>query len=1376
MKNIPIFLLLGMILLLNISLIAQKPQIDKNKAILPKDLLVEEKIVNNYSTVTNSFKLNNSQTHPPTNKSITRVLMGSSANIYSVLSQQQNCLSYNNDLGLLMFTHQKSIPIVPPANSGNIQTSYSVDGGFTWNNHIVYANATKLGRFPSGVIYNPPGNSILSNCYAVVAGPYTDGAGWKGSYYASKRFDGQNASAYIIDEDEAIVGYTNLPRSWMDIDVTGRVRLMGEKNTTNGQQFTGFNTAIYTGTLNSGLNSWSWTENIFVPPYTVGTSGSPDGYKTPCMAWSKNGQTAYLIYVGRNINAVDPDAYHPIIYKTINGGISWMLQPSFDWNNSPAIQNNLMPTVNNQYLKRASFGMIQDAVVDAHGFLHFSVFINSAYSTHIDSLAYVHAWSNKQGLMYHVYQTPVSWNTDIIAPQWGLDVDVSTSFIGIPWDNRLQMSKTPDENIIVFAWLDTDTNFSMYNLYPDIRVQAFDINTGTRTPAKNLTKNTVLDANNFFMYLSNWSGFDSITNTVKLNISTTEFGSTATDPVDHYYIQGLNISILSATATAMPSAICEGSQSSLNVAVTGGSGTYTYAWTSNPVGFTSALQNSIVSPTITTTYTVTVTDGSQTSSASVTVFVNHVPGAAGNISGPSSVCEGSSNILFSVPPIPNAASYVWTVPYGMTISTCGTNSMLLNVLQGAASGLISVFGTNACGVGSVSTIPVTVNQSPIVVNAGYDQVITYLSTATLNGSATGGLGNYSYSWSPAVLLQNASVQNPTTIALTSSTIFELAVTDSTTGCTSTDNVHVYVAGGPPSCITIADPAIICQGASTILQAIPSGGSGSYTYSWTSNPPGFTSTLQNPNVSPTVTTQYLVEVSDGSQIVSASVTVQVMQLPGTLGTISGLTDVCAGTNNVVYSVPTAPAITNYFWNLPAGATVISGQNTNSIIVNFASNAASGNITVGGWSACGCVPSDTLVVTLYTSPVADAGPNQNINCGGTPVTIGTTAVGGMVYSWSPSYALSNTNIAQPTAAPWGNTTYILTVTDALSGCYATDSVSVTVNGAPIANAGSDQPINCGGPGVVIGSAHINGMIYSWTPANGLSDDSIAQPIATPLTTTNYNLTVVDIVTGCFDTDDVMVTVNAGPTSDAGLDKDVNCVITCVAIGTAAIPGLGYSWTPSNGLSNANLAQPTACPLSSTVYTLTVTDSITGCYNTDNVTVTVSAAPIADAGPNQTINSGDIVSLNGSATGGSGNYSYFWVPDTLLQNPNIPNPTTVPLSSPVVFTLLVTDNVTGCTASDSVLIDFNVSTEYLSESFTVLLYPNPTTGNITVEINNKIPEQLILMVFNTLGQLVYETNLDKNNQTICLKSLTDGLYIITLRNSNFILKEKLIIQKTH
>jgi hypothetical protein len=101
-------------------------------------------------------------------------------------------------------------------------------------------------------------------------------------------------------------------------------------------------------------------------------------------------------------------------------------------------------------------------------------------------------------------------------------------------------------------------------------------------------------------------------------------------------------------------------------------------------------------------------------SSTFTVTVNPLPAAAGTITGPASVCAGATGVAYSVPTIANAASYVWTVPAGATI-TSGNTTKNIVVTFGpvAGTGVITVKGTNTCGNGTVSPdFSVTMNAAP----------------------------------------------------------------------------------------------------------------------------------------------------------------------------------------------------------------------------------------------------------------------------------------------------------------------------------------------------------------------------------------------------------------------------------------------------------------------------------------------------------------------------------------------------------------------------------------------------------------------------------------------------------------------------------------
>ena len=100
------------------------------------------------------------------------------------------------------------------------------------------------------------------------------------------------------------------------------------------------------------------------------------------------------------------------------------------------------------------------------------------------------------------------------------------------------------------------------------------------------------------------------------------------------------------------------------------------------------------------------------------VTVNPLPGNAGSITGPSSVCAGAIGVTYSVSPIANASSYVWILPPGATIASgAGTNAITVNFAANASSGNITVNGNNLCGAGN-SSLPFPVTINPIAADAG----------------------------------------------------------------------------------------------------------------------------------------------------------------------------------------------------------------------------------------------------------------------------------------------------------------------------------------------------------------------------------------------------------------------------------------------------------------------------------------------------------------------------------------------------------------------------------------------------------------------------------------------------------------------------------
>ena len=136
-------------------------------------------------------------------------------------------------------------------------------------------------------------------------------------------------------------------------------------------------------------------------------------------------------------------------------------------------------------------------------------------------------------------------------------------------------------------------------------------------------------------------------------------------------------------------------------------------YSASPSGLTINSTNGEIIPSTSTigTYTVTYSVGGCAFTTSVQIIA--MPGTAGTITGPDTLCSGQTGVIYSVPLITDAISYTWQLPFGATISSgSGTDSITVNYSQAATSGVISVTGHNSCGDGTVSTLSVLINPQP----------------------------------------------------------------------------------------------------------------------------------------------------------------------------------------------------------------------------------------------------------------------------------------------------------------------------------------------------------------------------------------------------------------------------------------------------------------------------------------------------------------------------------------------------------------------------------------------------------------------------------------------------------------------------------------
>jgi len=444
---------------------------------------------------------------------------------------------------------------------------------------------------------------------------------------------------------------------------------------------------------------------------------------------------------------------------------------------------------------------------------------------------------------------------------------------------------------------------------------------------------------------------------------------------------------------------------------------------------------------------------------------------------------------------------------------------------------------------------------------------------------------------------------------------------------------------------------ICIGASVTLHA-----SNAATYFWTPSSGLSCTTCTDPVASPTSTTSYYVTKSYSYDCnVTDTFLVKVNPLPR----INAGSDkiICrGGTVNII-----ATGGKTYNW------TPATGLSCSSCVNPIGSPTVSTRYVVTGTDTNGCRNTDTLLVTVNSLPIVNAGPDKAY-CKGSSTNL--TVSGASTYSWSPATSLSCTSCTSPIASPSSSTIYIVTGTDT-NGCKASDTIKVIVNPLPIVNAGPDKTV-CGSNRVILNAS--GALDYSWSPAGGLSCTACASPSSLPIVNTTYIVTGTD-ANGCINTDTVLVKVFPSPVIRTGPDETI-CKYTSVKLTVSG--GKTYLWSPATGLSCTTCNTTNASPSLSTTYIVIGTDT-NGCMNNDTIIVNVLPQPNISAGSDKNICIGNSVKLYGS-----GGISYTWLPTATLSCAVCDST----VAKPASFTIykVIGKDINGCADTSQVSVFVN------------------------------------------------------------------------------------------
>lgn len=922
-----------------------------------------------------------------------------------------------------------------------------------------------------------------------------------------------------------------------------------------------------------------------------------------------------------------------------------------------------------------------------------------------------------------------------------------------------------------------------------------------------------------------WSGPNGFTSTQQNPV----ISNATTDASGAYQVtittSGGCSSVASTTATvntspnasiATNSPICVGQTLTLEALPTGMT---SYSW-SGPNNFTSTNRT----PSITNAqannsgnYNVTMTNSfgcSRSATASVTVSGNLAVTLTPN---KTNLCQSEALTIAASPS--NLTSYVWSGPNGLTNNTATVN--IASVVT-ANSGTYSVTATNASGCSGTASVNITVNANPAV-TINSNAPICEGNTLNLTGGPS---GLTSYSWfGPngfTSTLQNPTIPNTTTANTGGYTL----VGTNAAGCSTTVNTSLNILAAPAA--TAGSNSPICTGQTLELTSLPNSAA---SYSW-SGPGNFTSSLQNPtrsNATTAMSGTYTVTIT-GTNNCSKTATVSATVNASLQVTASVNSPLCSGGSIQLSATPISASA--YSWSGPNNFT----SNQQNPVINNISATQNGTYTITVTNAGGCTGTATVNVTVGNSVTAGATINSPL-CEGATLNLSATPAG-LSYSWSGPNGFTSSqqspNITNATTANAGN--YAVTVTNA-SGCSATTNVIAVVNEKPVLTAQSNSPV-CENQQVTLSVQPGNLSSYSWSGPNNFSANQSNATInnSTTLASGTYTVTATNS-NGCSNSASVNVTVSNSVQVTVTANGSL-CVGESIILNAEPSSMQTYSWSGPNGYSSnvQNPVINNATANQSGTYSVTVTNT-GGCTGTGSVQVNVSGEiqavatvsnPLCEgetlvleaqpsdlanyswSGPNNfsastasveiedanstlnglytvTITSGNgctgtasvfaevnevdaEVSQNGlTLTANNTNATYVWVNCNNSFSP-IANATdaSFEVTESGNYAVEVTEN--GCTKRSACIDVTVVSSIDLTDLYVFNVYPNPTSEYINIETTKAVN----LTIYNSIGEVAFERNIEAGQSAISVSELATGVYFIRATGNNISHSTRFVISR--
>ncbi|MCK6640802.1 MAG: GEVED domain-containing protein [Bacteroidia bacterium] len=603
----------------------------------------------------------------------------------------------------------------------------------------------------------------------------------------------------------------------------------------------------------------------------------------------------------------------------------------------------------------------------------------------------------------------------------------------------------------------------------------------------------------------------------------------------------------------------------------------------------------------------------------------------------------------------------------------------------------------------------------------YQDAAGVCSNNTVNGTATQRprmvlrrAFPYDYAWTPTSSLNNANIQSPTA-TIPGSISYVVTITDSTSGCSIMDTVDVFALPTPAP--ALGADTVICSNSPLTLD----GTAGPYTYLW-----------QDSTTAQTYTAgafgTYNVTVTDTTSGCAAADTILIGVNIAPSFTLGTDVTICAG-NQSTFTGPSGTY--TYLWS--------TGDTIDNIVTG---TAGSYDLTVTD-TLTACFSSDTVVLNVNPVPAVALGADTSICSASGALTLSAPA-GNYTYLWSTTDTTQTISV---------NTTgiYEVVVVDTATSCSSSDTIQVIYNTSPSVALGNDTTF-CSNNGPITLVAPAGPYNYVWSD---LSTGTTLNVSATG----NYYLDVTDSINGCVSTDSIMVNVPMSPA--VSLNDTAFCGTSVVLNGPAG--SYMYMWSTSDTTQSILVTV-------SGVYTLTATDSASGCVGVDSASVNVNANPVVTATASSftpCVDDANVL-LTGSPAGGT------------FTGTSVTGSQFDPSIGAGNYTIVYNyTDVNGCSGADTIAINVNACVG-VNENFAgsgMNVYPNPNSGLFTFAAADVNAKEMTIEIVTIEGQVIKSdkfSNVQGNfTEEINMNEFANGVYFMRVTTDGSVFTQRIVKQ---